>query len=63
VLHCDVGLAETEVAFQYFKMESKTCGRYWGLVRINSSPKLDKLLITCTATHIQLPGKQSVQET
>jgi len=31
-------------------------------MRINSSPKLDKLLITCTATHMQLPGKQSVQE-
>jgi len=32
-------------------------------MRINSSPKLDKLLTTCTATHMQLPGKQSVQET
>jgi hypothetical protein len=32
-------------------------------MRINSSPKFDKLLITCTATHMQLPEKQSVQET
>lgn len=32
-----------------------------GLMRINSSPRHVKLL-TCTTTHMQLPGKQSVQE-
>lgn len=32
-------------------------------MRINSSPKLDKLLIPHTATQMQLPRIQSVQET
>jgi len=62
ILHHEDGLAHRSF-FPVFQDGKQNMWQIQGLMTINSSPRLVKLLITCTTTHMQLPGKQSVQET